>query len=138
MGNEERAILKDLNELKNSMPIIEKVDALDVKMKDVKDKKREVGQKIRKLIDEKNELNQKIDEVKASQKGKEGEEAKEAEKKTKEDRPLHPLTTKINEVKKHIEDLRTKKQKLKDDHDAAYKAWRDQNELEEKVKWIRR
>merc|ERR1712050_245075 len=31
-----------------------------------------------------------------------------------------------------------KKQKLKDDHDAAYKAWRDQNELEEKIKWIRR
>merc|ERR1712141_654637 len=60
------------------------------------------------------------------------------DKKNKEERPKHPLTTKIDEVKKHIDNLRNKKQKLKDDHDAAYKAWRDQNELEEKIKWIRR
>merc|ERR1719433_788669 len=84
---EERAILKDLNELKHSLPIIEKVDVLDQKMKGIKDQKREVGQKIRKLIDEKNEVNKNIDEVKATQKGKEHEEAKD--KKTKEDRPKH-------------------------------------------------
>lgn len=136
-ATEERAILKDLNELKNSLPIIEKVDALEVQMRGIKAQKKEVGLKIRKLIDEKNEINQKIDEVKATQKGKNEEELK-AEKKGKEDRPKHPLTTKIDDVKKNIEDLRKKKDKLKDDHDAAYKAWRDQNELEEKIKWIKR
>merc|ERR1712226_1129102 len=84
-ATEERAILKDLSELKQSLPIIEKVDVLDKK---VKEQKKEVGQKIRKLIDEKNEINKNIDEVKANQKGKEPEDAKD--KKVKEDRPKHP------------------------------------------------
>merc|ERR1712150_382902 len=87
-ATEERAILKDLSELKQSLPIIEKVDVLDKKMKEVKEQKKEVGQKIRKLIDEKNEINKNIDEVKANQKGKEPEDAKD--KKVKEDRPKHP------------------------------------------------
>merc|ERR1711953_549984 len=98
--------------------------------------KKELGLKIRKLIDEKNLISQKIDEAKANQKGEKKEETK-AEK-GKDERPKHPLTVKIDEVKKHIDDLVNKKQKLKDDHDAAYKAWRDQNELEEKIKRIKR
>merc|ERR1712226_1770203 len=39
-ATEERAILKDLSELKHSLPIIEKVDVLDKKMKEAKEQKK--------------------------------------------------------------------------------------------------
>jgi len=48
------------------------------------------------------------------------------------------MTIKINGLKDAIEKARNQKQKLKDDHDKAYKEWREQNEIEEKIKWIKR
>merc|ERR1711862_558432 len=71
------------------------------------------------------------------QKNEKGEQVQE-KKPSKEDRPLHPITKKINGIKDDIEKLRNTKQTIKDDHDAAYKAWREQNDLEKKIKWIKK
>jgi uncharacterized coiled-coil DUF342 family protein len=64
---EERAILKDLKDLQQSLPIIEKVDEIEKGLKVLRDQKKEIGGRIRKLIDEKNELNKVIDETKEKQ-----------------------------------------------------------------------
>ena len=40
---QERAILKDLNDLKHSLPIIEKIDVVDSQIKEKKNAKKEIG-----------------------------------------------------------------------------------------------
>merc|ERR1712183_1135296 len=85
-----------------------------------------------------NDINKKIDDIKEKQKNEKGEGEVQEKKPAKEDRPKHPLTIKIDGAKNDIEILRTSKQALKDQHDKAYKAWRGQNELEQKIKWIKR
>lgn len=135
-ATEERAILKDLKDLQNSLPLIIAVDAIDTEIKGFKDTKRVFGKKIRVKIDERNVINTNINEVKAKQKDKKDEmDAKDAE--NKEGRTKHPITIKIEETKAKIDTCRAEKQVLKDAHDKHYKDWRDQNELEAKIKWIK-
>lgn len=134
---EERAILKDLKALQNSLPLIEEAHAIDVEVREVKDKKKVLGGKMKKKIDQRNEVNVVINDVKAKQKEKMGEAGEEKVETKKEDRPLHPMTIKINEIKAAIEAARAQKQVLKDAHDKHYKDWRDQNELDAKIKWIK-
>jgi uncharacterized coiled-coil DUF342 family protein len=69
-ANEERAILKDLKELRNSLPLIKEADVIDAEVRDVKDTKKIIGGKIRKKIDARNAVNLTINEVKAKQKVK--------------------------------------------------------------------
>jgi len=77
--------------------------------------------------------------MKEKQKTEKGDDTKvQEQKKSKEDRPLHPITIKINGIKADIDKQRAVKQTLKDDHDAAYKAWREQLDLEKKIKWIKK
>jgi len=137
-ANEERAILKDLKDLRNSLPLIEEAHAIDTEVREVKDEKKILGGKMKKKIDARNAVNVTINEVKAKQKEKMEEAGEEKVEYKKEDRPLHPLTVKINDIKKSIEKARADKQALKDAHDKHYKDWRDQNELDAKIKWIKK
>merc|ERR1712084_158074 len=131
-ANEERAILKEKKELENSLPLIAQVEEKDDEMKKVKEKKKVLGRKIHDKIEEKNKLSAKIDEVKKAQADQKGEEADKKENNKKEDRPKHPLTIKIEKMKEDIDKLRDTKTKIKKDHEDAYQAWKDQNELEQK------
>lgn len=106
-------------------------------MKKVKERKKVLGRKIHDKIEEKNKLSAKIDEVKKQQADQKGEEADKKENNKKEDRPKHPLTIKIEKMKEDIDKLRDTKTKIKKDHEDAYQAWKDQNELEQKIKWIK-
>lgn len=139
-GNEERAILKDLNQLKSSLPLIKEVDNMEDKARDVKDNKKVIGRKLREKIDEKNTLRDKINEIKEKQKTEQEKEGEKDVKDNKKDgeKPLHPLTVKLNAVKDGIDKCRDQKTALKKAHDDSYKAWRDQNDLELKIKWIRK
>lgn len=138
-ANEERAILKDLKELENSLPKIVEVDQIEEQIKKVTDLKKALGRKIKAKIDEKQEVRKAIDDAKEKQRTEqEGKEGQEDKKEEKEKRPKHPLSIKMDAIKKSIDDLRDKKQALKDEHDAKYKAWRDQNELEAKIKWMKK
>lgn len=101
-ATEERAILKDLKELENSLPLIQEADAKDQEMKEVKDKKRTIGKKMHELIEGKNKLNAQIDEAKAEQKLKEGDKV-EGETK-KEDRPKHPVSIEMDGVFKKMDE----------------------------------
>jgi len=138
-GNEERAILKDLKQLQDSLPLIVEVDNMDDNVRKVKDEKKVIGRKLREKIDEKNTLRDQINAIKEKQKT-EAEKEGEKEVKVEKDgvKPLHPLTVKINGVKDGIEKARDSKTALKKAHDESYKAWRDQNDLELKIKWIRK
>lgn len=136
-ATEERAILKDLKDLENSLPLIKEVEEKEKEIREVKDKKKIVGKKIHDLIEKRNQINAKIDEIKEKQKNEKDEGAPK-EKQAKEDKPKHPITLKIDAAKQDIDKLREDKQKLKDEHDKAYKEWRDQNELEQKIKWIKK
>ena len=69
-ATEERAILKDLKELQLSLPLIKQADELQGEMGKIKDQKKELGQRIRKKIDEKNKINLEIDGVKEKHKVK--------------------------------------------------------------------
>merc|ERR1711976_49032 len=131
-ANEERAILKEKKELENSLPLIAQVEEKDDEMKKVKERKKVLGRKIHDKIEEKNKLSAKIDEVKKQQADAKGEEGKK-----KEDKPKHPLTIKIEKNKEDIEKLRNTKTQMKEEHEKAYQAWKDQNELEQKIKWIK-
>lgn len=133
---EERVILKEKKELENSLPLIAEVEEKDETAKLVKEKKKVLGKKIHDKIEEKNKLSAKIDAVKEKQRTERGEEAPKEEVK-KEDKPKHPLTIKIEKIKDEIEKLRATKGTTKDDHEKHYQSWRDQNELEQKIKWIR-
>merc|ERR1712224_429314 len=136
-ANEERAILKEKKELENSLPLIAEVEAKDDEMKKVKERKKVLGRKIHDKIEEKSKLSAKIDEVKKQQADQKGEDAEQQEKPKKEDKPKHPLTVKIEKMKEDIDKLRDTKTKVKDEHEKAYQAWKDQNELESKIKWIK-
>merc|ERR1711977_437905 len=136
-ANEERAILKEKKELENSLPLIAQVEEKDDEMKKVKERKKVLGRKIHDKIEEKNKLSAKIDEVKKQQADQKGEDAEKQEKPKKEDKPKHPLTIKIEKMKEDIDKLRDTKTKIKDEHEKAYQAWKDQNELESKIKWIK-
>merc|ERR1712072_756864 len=136
-ANEERAILKEKKELENSLPLIAQVEEKDEEMKTIKEKKKVLGRKIHDKIEEKNKLSAKIDEVKKQQADAKGEEEVKQENKKKEDRPKHPLTIKIDKNKQEIEKFRDTKTSIKNEHEAAYQAWKDQNELEQKIKWIK-
>merc|ERR1712032_193116 len=135
---QERAILKDLKDLQNSLPLIQEVDTIEDEIKVVQDSKKVLGRKLKVKIDERNKVKERIDEIKAKQKEAEGENNAKSHLNIKEDKPKHPLTIKIDDIKKNMDEIRAKKQTLKDDHDARYKAWRDQNELDAKIKWIKR
>merc|ERR1711976_968034 len=136
-ANEERAILKEKKELENSLPLIAQVEEEDDEMKKVKERKKVLGRKIHDKIEEKNKLSAKIDEVKKQQADAKGEEGEKKEDKKKEDKPKHPLTIKIEKNKEDIEKLRNTKTQMKEEHEKAYQAWKDQNELEQKIKWIK-
>merc|ERR1711939_778466 len=136
-AQEERSILKEKKELENSLPLIAQVEEKDDEMKKVKERKKVLGRKIHDKIEEKNKLSAKIDEVKKQQADQKGEETDKKENNKKEDRPKHPLTVKIEKMKEDIDKLRNTKTQIKDDHEKAYQAWKDQNELEQKIKWIK-
>merc|ERR1712138_369326 len=136
-AQEERAILKEKKELENSLPLIAQVEEKDDEMKKVKERKKVLGRKIHDKIEEKNKLSAKIDEVKKQQTDQKGEEADKKENNKKEDRPKLPLTIKIEKMKEDIDKLRDTKTKIKKDHEDAYQAWKDHNELEQKIKWIK-
>jgi len=133
-ATEERVILKDLKELQNSLPMIKEVDSKSQEMKEIMDKKKVIGKKIHGLLDQKNILNAQIDEVKALQKGKEGESPDEK----KEEKSKHPITIKMDLVKDAIENLKKEKKELKDEHEKKYQSWKEQNETELKIKFIKR
>jgi len=134
---EERAILKDLRELKDTMPLIKQVDEKDEGIDEVKKKKKVIGKKIHEKIEQRNLINQSIDLIKEKQKTEKGEEAPKKDAK-KDDKPKHPLTLKIDELKEGIEALRKEKSDLKDAHEKRYQAWKDQNEIELKRSWIQK
>jgi len=116
--------------------LIAEVETKDDEMKIIKEKKRVLGKKIHDKIEEKNKLSARIDEVKEKQKNEKGEEAPKQEVK-KEDKPKHPLTLKIEKIKDDIEKLRKNKSNMKEEHEKAYQSWREQNELNQKIKWIK-
>merc|ERR1711988_339644 len=130
-------ISREKKELENSLPLIAQVEEKDDEMKKVKERKKVLGRKIHDKIEEKNKLSAKIDEVKKQQADAKGEEGEKKEKPKKEDKPKHPLTVKIEKMKEDIDKLRDSKTKIKDEHEKAYQAWKDQNELESKIKWIK-
>jgi len=121
------------------LPLIKEADEKDKEAREIKDKKKVIGKKIHALIEQRNKVNQQIDEMKEKQKTEKGDDSKvQEQKKGKEDRPKHPITIKIDGIKSDIKNLRNTKQTIKDDHDAAYKAWREQLDLEKKIKWIKK
>jgi len=135
-ATEERAILKEKKELEQSLPMISQCESKDKESKEIKEKKKVLGKKIHDKIEAKNKLSAQIDEVKKKQQeGKEGAGEENKDKK-KEDRPKHPLTIKIEKCKEDIERFRNTKTTIKEEHEKAYQAWRDQNELETKINWI--
>jgi len=136
-ATEERAILKEKKELELSLPLISQCEDKDKETKEIKEKKKVLGKKIHDKIEEKNKLSAQIDEVKKKQQEGKGDAGEENKDKKKEDRPKHPLTIKIEKCKEDIEKFRNTKTTLKDDHEKAYQAWRDQNELETKINWIK-
>merc|ERR1712183_229090 len=124
-------------ELELSLPLISQCEDKDKETKEIKEKKKVLGKKIHDKIEEKNKLSAQIDEVKKKQQEGKGDAGEENKDKKKEDRPKHPLTIKIEKCKEDIEKFRNTKTTLKDDHEKAYQAWRDQNELETKINWIK-
>jgi len=136
-ATEERSILKEKKELENSLPLIAQVEEKDDEMKKVKERKKVLGRKIHDKIEEKNKLSAKIDEVKKQQADQKGEEVEKKENIKKEDRPKHPITLKIEKIYAECDKLRDTKTQIKEDHEKAYQAWKDQNELEQKIKWIK-
>jgi hypothetical protein len=138
---EERAILKDLKELRDSLPLIRQAEDKSNEIGDVMAKKKVLGKKIHEKIEQRNMINKSIDAVKAKQAEEKGEdgEKKPAPKEEKDDKKTkHPLTIKIDNLKDGIEKLRKEKSDLKEVHEKNYQAWKDQNEIETKRKWITR
>jgi len=135
-ATEERAILKEKKELELSLPMISQCEDKDKEMKEIKEKKKVLGKKIHDKINIKNKISEQIDEQKKKQNEGKGEAGVDNKDVKKEDRPKHPLTIKIEKCKTDIEKFRDTKTTIKDDHEKAYQAWRDQNELETKINWI--
>jgi len=71
-ANEERAILKDLRELKDTLPLIKQVEEKDEGIDEVKKKKKVIGKKIHEKIEQRNLINQSIDLIKEKTEDRKG------------------------------------------------------------------
>ena len=135
---QERSILKDLRELKNTLTVITQCADVETQIKKAKDKKGDNGKKMKNQIDRKQEIGKKITATKSElQKATEATMKDDRSEGPKKD-SKHPISVNIDKLKDDISaTIKDRKQAI-EDFDKAVKEAEEQGELEEKIAWMKR